>query len=187
VTDDAWGELCEKIEQRLTPMLERLRGLSMVVEIESLKADASAMLGEIVGGNRWHVRGDGTRRGPFPRDDKADNDRRREGKGGRGGKGRKGAALQVDFYNDPNDTKGGYVESNGCRVNLNSACARVKRAQDEVDSVWIAESAASLLFNSQVDKMLPGQRAQPFQDSMGDLWRSPIRVRMQTPGKKVSA
>lgn len=174
VTDSHWQDLCEKIEEQLRPMLEKLRSQSMLVQFESLKNSASMMLGQLVDeGHRWNVRGDGTRVGPFP---KGGGGRPRPGAGVAPQKNVKRQAMRVDFYEDDEDSRGGFVEGNGYVVQLNLSCARVRRARDEGDDEWLAEAAAYFVFQQRSERMLPGQRAQPFQDAVGALWRNAVKV-----------
>ena len=84
--------------------------------------------------------------------------------------------MRVDFYEDDEDSRGGFVEGNGYVVQLNLSCARVRRARDEGDDEWLAEAAAYFVFQQRSERMLPGQRAQPFQDAVGALWRNAVKV-----------
>lgn len=177
ITDKHWEDLCDQIHARIRPMLEKLKSASMVVQFEALKDDVSMMLGEVLGGHRWNIRGDRSRVGPFPG---AGPSKKRGGQGEAGSgseaKARAHNSMRVDFYEDPNDRRGGYVESNGHCVQLNTACHRVRQARESDDRDWLVQSAAVLLLQRRCDQNLPGQRSEPFQDMMGRLWSGASRV-----------
>ena len=173
VTDDSWSELCLLIEERLKPLLEKLRNSAQQVHSEALRSAVAGTLNTAIGkpmrpGKPGKPRGKPGGRGPRGPVGAA------ERVGGRGGAiGRHSyGAITLDWIDDPDLNVAAKVDPSGSRVYLNRAKTMVAKACDENDLDMLTVIAASHLFHSEVRTSLFGSRE--FGDLMGLLLNKPI-------------
>lgn len=158
VTDDAWERLCGEILNLIRPMLEKLKNSSMALRCDALRANVSSILNGIVAAKKpsgWH-----RKKGGPPRGVKADGQR----------PGRRGGSIKVDFFNDIDDRRAGFVESSGMCVQINAAKPLIADALERGDHTFIALMAHGLWSNSDAKQHLfPENKRAHYEELMGDF------------------
>lgn len=170
VTDEAWQQLCDQLEIRLRPLLEKVRSARQHLHIESMASALSDLLNETIRGEKPKRPGERktTRKPTKQRRDRVVTQAAVvEGLGDILGRSIGRGGFVVDYEDRPDEDYAARVDPNGRCVYLNKSKTAIAQALQSGNFQMLGVTAAAHLFHSQAGGLI--WRDKTFSDLMNKL------------------